>query len=182
MAENDDFNRRDDDFDRRPVASAPPPSGPGVALLIAGLTSFAVAALVLVVFVFMLDKVVDVMKKHEQGLPPGADKDRVQDQIKQIETSREGVQAFYGAVGGAGVVTSGIIILGALGMMRGRGYVLAVAGSVLAVIPVANCCFVIATPIGIWCLITLFNPRVKASFGRPPRRSDGYDDFSQEPR
>jgi ABC-type proline/glycine betaine transport system permease subunit len=47
--------------------------------------------------------------------------------------------------------------------LKGRG--LAIAGAILAMIPLFTCCCcVIGLPVGIWALVVLMNAEVKAAF------------------
>ena len=58
--------------------------------------------------------------------------------------------------------------------LSGRG--LAVGGSLLAMIPIVNgCCCLLGLPVGIWAMIVLSKPEVKAGFAAVARGpSDGY--------
>jgi hypothetical protein len=69
----------------------------------------------------------------------------------------------YGASGFFGLLASGVIIYGALQMMRLKSYRLAMTSSILAMIPCHICCFA-GLPIGIWALIVLMKPEVKSAF------------------
>ena len=63
-----------------------------------------------------------------------------------------------------------LILLGALRMMKQQSYGLAVAASILAMVPCVGtsiCCCVIGLPIGLWALIVLMQSDVKAAFGAP---------------
>jgi hypothetical protein len=63
----------------------------------------------------------------------------------------------------AGLVLNGLMTFGALQMLRVRGYGLAVTAAVLAFLP-TTCCCVITLPFGIWALVVLMKPEVKAAF------------------
>ncbi len=63
---------------------------------------------------------------------------------------------------GAGM--AGITCLAALAMLVRRGFWLAVLGSVLAILNYPTGCCLPGIPLGIWSLIVLFNPDVKALF------------------
>src|SRR5688572_8346951 len=73
--------------------------------------------------------------------------------------------------GGLGVV-SGIIGLGisafivwaAMQMKQLRNWNMSVAASIVAMIPCIGPCCIIGIPIGIWSLMTLMKPEVKAAF------------------
>lgn len=75
---------------------------------------------------------------------------------------------FWGATAIAGVsaLIAPFIIYGALQMMRGRSYGLSKTASILALIPVTSCCFLLGIPFGIWALVTLGKPEIKNFFQR----------------
>jgi hypothetical protein len=61
-----------------------------------------------------------------------------------------------------------VVIYGAIQMMNARKYGLAMASAVLAIIPLTSCCFVLGIPIGIWALVVLRKPEIKAAFRGEP--------------
>jgi len=63
-----------------------------------------------------------------------------------------------------GVASSGVVFAGALSMMSLRWYPLAIAGSVLAIIPMVSPCCLLGLPFGIWSLVVLLQPDVRAAF------------------
>lgn len=63
-----------------------------------------------------------------------------------------------------GFVVSGLILFGALKMKKCQGYGWAMTASILAVIPCVSPCCLVGIPIGIWALIVLSKPEVKAQF------------------
>ena len=71
---------------------------------------------------------------------------------------------FWGTavLGILGFLVAPVIIYGAIQMMRGRSFGLSRTAAILAVIPLTSCCFVIGIPFGIWALVVLAQPDVKA--------------------
>ena len=58
-----------------------------------------------------------------------------------------------------------IMIFGAVAMIRRKSYGFARLGAILAILPfTASCCCIATLPLGIWTLILLNNPEVKAAF------------------
>ncbi|MGQ0541005.1 MAG: hypothetical protein ACT4O9_04040 [Blastocatellia bacterium] len=57
-----------------------------------------------------------------------------------------------------------VIFIGALKMMRGKGYGISMSAAILAILPVTSCCFLIGIPAGIWAIVVLRNPEVKSFF------------------
>ena len=62
----------------------------------------------------------------------------------------------------AQTVSSAVTVLGALAVLRGRGYVLAVAGCLAAA--VSPVCCMAGIPVAGWCLYILHRPDVRAGF------------------
>jgi hypothetical protein len=62
------------------------------------------------------------------------------------------------------VVLAPVIIYGAAQMMRGKSYRMAKLAAILVIIPLTSCCFLVGIPIGIWSLVVLSKPDVKAVF------------------
>lgn len=63
-----------------------------------------------------------------------------------------------------GLVTAPFIIHGAVQMLNGKNYNSAKRAAILAIIPLISCCFVLGIPFGIWSLILLQQPEIKAFF------------------
>jgi len=67
-----------------------------------------------------------------------------------------------------GLAISLLVGYGALQMLKLRSYGWSLAASILALIPCTSPCCVVGLPIGIWALVVLSRPEVKAALGRPP--------------
>ncbi len=63
-----------------------------------------------------------------------------------------------------GLLVSGLILLAGIKMQRVQNYGLAMAGSIIAMIPCVSPCCLIGLPIGIWAVVILSRPDVKAAF------------------
>lgn len=63
-----------------------------------------------------------------------------------------------------GILVAAFIIYAALKMKELNHWGLAMAASILAMIPCVSPCCIIGLPIGIWCLVVLTKPEVKAAF------------------
>jgi hypothetical protein len=63
-----------------------------------------------------------------------------------------------------GILIGGFIIYAAMQMKELRGYPLAMAASIVSMVPCLSPCCCIGLPIGIWCLVVLLRPEVKAAF------------------
>ena len=62
------------------------------------------------------------------------------------------------------IIVGLVIFMGAMKMKNLQSHSLAVTVSVLAMIPCISPCCLLGIPIGIWSLIVLMNPDVKAAF------------------
>ncbi len=71
----------------------------------------------------------------------------------------------YGWVSSVGVLgVSALVIYGAVQMRTLKSYSWAMAGSILAMIPCIGPCCCLGLPIGIWSVVVLSRPEVKAAF------------------
>jgi len=84
------------------------------------------------------------------------------------EFAEKYVNLYEGAAGMGssfvGILVAAFIIYAALKMKELTQYGFAMAASVLAMIPCVSPCCLIGLPIGIWCLVVLTRPEVKAAF------------------
>ena len=62
------------------------------------------------------------------------------------------------------ILVGGVVFFGAMKMRALQNWPLAIAASVLAIIPCLSPCCCIGIPVGIWALVVLFDANVKASF------------------
>lgn len=71
-----------------------------------------------------------------------------------------------GAIYGLFALMALAVFFGALRMKAMKNYGLSLAAAILAIVPCSSyvCCFVVM-PFGIWALIVLLKPEVKAAFG-----------------
>ncbi len=74
-------------------------------------------------------------------------------------------QKFGLAMAILGFLLAPIEILGALKMMKLQSRGLVMAAVVLTMLPISSCCCPIGIGVGIWALMTLNDPEVKAAFG-----------------
>lgn len=75
----------------------------------------------------------------------------------------------YG-IGLLSMLLAPLIILGGIKLMKGKSRGLAMTAAVLAILPATSCCFVIGAVFGIWALVVLMNPEVKAYFAGGPNQ------------
>ena len=76
------------------------------------------------------------------------------------------------AINGAGLASGLVVIIAMLRMKRLTGHALAILASGLAMLPcISPCCF-LGLPLGIWSLMTLLDPDVRAAFDSHPSALD----------
>ena len=73
------------------------------------------------------------------------------------------------AIQGVFLVVNGLIIAGGIQMLRLRSYTLSMTSTILAMINIGNCCCLVGIPVGIWGLVILLQPDVKAAFAQQSR-------------
>ena len=71
---------------------------------------------------------------------------------------------FFPIVSLISIAAAPVIIYGGVQMLRQRRYSLAVWAGILALIPLTSVCCIPGIPIGIWALIVLRHPDVRAAF------------------
>ena len=92
-----------------------------------------------------------------QELPP--------DIPPQMRALIEGAQGpLAGMINLAIAAINGFVIFGAVKMLRLQSYGLAMAASIVAMLP-CQCCCLLGLPFGIWALVVLNKPEVKSQFG-----------------
>lgn len=76
-----------------------------------------------------------------------------------------GTSQSFGAVSNVIVLlTSAFVIYGALQMMRLQNFGMAMGSAIVAMIPCFGPCCCLGIPVGIWALVLLNKPEIKASF------------------
>jgi hypothetical protein len=63
-----------------------------------------------------------------------------------------------------GLVIAGFIIFAAMKMRNLESWGLSVGGAIVAMIPCVSPCCLLGIPVGIWCLVLLFDESVKEAF------------------
>lgn len=86
--------------------------------------------------------------------------------------ARGGQQAAFAMMSGAvgvvfgiiGIIIGVVILLGAMKMRKLESYGFAMTAAILTMIPCISPCCLLGLPIGIWALVVLLKPEVKAAF------------------
>lgn len=103
----------------------------------------------------ILSLVLQILGVSLRGLAPGGGE---QERIVHMFSGGAGIVFAL-----LGIVVNAIVIFGAMKMKSLGGYALAMTAAILAIVP-CSCCCILNMPFGIWSLVVLLNPNVKAAF------------------
>jgi hypothetical protein len=126
-------------------------SGPATGLLVTGIICLIVS---------ILNTVMSLTGAGFQP-PPGEIPPEMQPIFDMLQ-KMQGPVAIITSILGIGI--SALIIFAAQKMRALQSYALVVTGAVLAIVPCISPCCCIGIPVGIWVLVVLFKPEVKAMF------------------
>ncbi|HEX5790128.1 MAG TPA: hypothetical protein VFY13_03195 [Luteolibacter sp.] len=87
------------------------------------------------------------------------------------QTADQGLGAMMSGVMGIvfgviGIIVGGVVIYGAIKMMKLENHGLAMTAAVVAMVPCISPCCILGLPFGIWALTALNDANVKAAFGK----------------
>jgi hypothetical protein len=146
-----------------PGMAASKVSGPATALIVVGVINILLA---------LYGVVSNVMALGGGAAQMEAQFDAQQmEQLEQQGFDPQMMAKMFQAGGAVGIVfnliaivAAVVIIMGGLKMKNLQSRGLAMTASILAMIPCISACCLIGLPIGIWSVVTLNDPNVKASF------------------
>lgn len=144
---------------------APPPVGPGGARRL--VEPYAITLLVLGVLgvIAALLGVVSNLFGFAGDWTDMADLSQLDPEMRRwVEMGSQGGGAVAVAWSFLGLAAYGFVIWAALRMRQLEGWTPAVIATVLVMVPFHCCCCLLGIPIGIWGLVVLLKPDVKASF------------------
>ena len=124
-------------------------AGPAVGLIIAASISLALYVGLTAIYSLMLILAISGRQIGNQAAPPGLALGSV----------------FFIVIGVIGILRGILLIVGAVKMKNLDSYGLAMAAAILGVIPCFGC-WLIEAPFGIWALVVLNDPAVRAAFRR----------------
>ena len=180
MPTDDPDDRYDDARDRprdgydRPAASGAAARArgrvgiPAVFLILNGLAGLGFAAAMFYFLVVDPHQMVDGLKQLAAAQPPGPDKQKLEKQIGEAEEAlkkdRTPAMIENGVELAIFALLNAVAVFGALRMRALGSYGWAMAASIVSLIPLATGCCCTGMPFGLWGLIVLMNPDVKAGF------------------
>jgi len=136
--------------EQKPVVTTPDASGqvsgPSVGLLITGILTAILYFIGLISSVF--ETGIESIKAH-----------RYFEEYADIAEGAAGVAFCF-----VGLLVAAFIIYASLKMKGLTQWGLCIAASIIAMIPCISPCCIVGLPIGIWCLVVLTKPEVRAAF------------------
>ena len=137
---------------------------PAIALLVIGLMGMVVS----------LFNLVFALVNPNQAIDPNAPEIIQEMQRNAGGPLAAGVQAVF-------AIVNGLIILGAVYMLRLRSWGWAMTSSVLSMVNIGTCCCVVGFPVGIWAIVVLSMEDVKQLFAsaKAGAQSDVFDPYRQ---
>jgi hypothetical protein len=157
-------SRRDDSPDEIRRRAAEKVKIPAILLIVSSVLVFLWLFLNLGVLASGYDLTPTMLDWMADQQPPGKAKDDLKKQAQDAKTRDRTVEYIQSAVfAGINVIFNTLILIGGLRMKALRSHTLAMIGSICAIIPLNSCCC-ITIIFGIWALIVLMNPDVKAAF------------------
>jgi len=154
--------------DARAIAMARTVAAPAIFLILNGLLGLVVAGLLSVPFVFNPDSFTKWMKDAIANQPAGPEKQDLEQKIadfeKQVDANREEYirQNAFGLLVAA--VVNLVVLAGGVYMRSLSGYSMSMVGALIALIPCTTGCCLTGIPFGLWALVVLNRPEVKAAF------------------
>jgi hypothetical protein len=157
-------DRRDDSPDEiRRIAEAKVAT-PAMLMIVAAVIMFLLMLVSVGMIASGYDPSVAILEAMHDAQPPGKGKDDLKKQIDEAKTRDKSTDYILNVASiVANLVFNVLVLVGGLKMKSLSSHTLAMIGAIAAIIPLNSCCC-IGIPIGIWSLITLMNPDVKAAF------------------
>ncbi len=155
-------------------------AAPAIFMICNGLLGLVLLGLLSVPCVFDLDMLLDTWDSLVAKLPPGPEKQQAEQDLaaarQQLNAHRDAVVMQNALILLGRAVLDALAIVGGLYMRKLSGYKMSMIGAIVSVIPLATGCCLTGIPFGIWALIVLNRPDVKAAFAArrnaPPHDPD----------
>jgi hypothetical protein len=127
----------------------------------------AIFLLIIGIFALLAD-LADILLTMNPNLMPvpklGPEWRELKEKLEEAQQQKQDSALFYILFSGLFAVGALIIIVGSIQMMRRRMWGLALAGSIVAMLHINSGCCVCGIPMGLWALIILCLPHVRAMF------------------
>ena len=134
-------------------------AGPAIALMVTAILGIVVQIASILLMPFQLKMQEQQMQTMVQQKALTQEQADQQMQMTRMIGGTAGI-----AVSVLGIVMGILIFFGALRMKSAQSYGLAMTSSILAMIPCLSPCCILGLPFGIWAIVVLTKPEVKAAF------------------
>ena len=159
----------DDDARRRPSARADAASyalPPAIVMIVCAILNVPAVLFCAWTLIFHLSMNVDDFVANQQQAKQvmqnmGFNNDRL---LQNPAASLLQIRLTYGFLTGLYSISTLLVFLGGIQMMRLRGYALSLIGAFALTIPCGTSCCVIGQVVGIWALVVLFSATVREQF------------------
>ncbi len=124
---------------------------PAIGLIAVGVVNFVTG------IVLILGRLVSLVRGPERV---------ISDEAERLGYMIAGI--YFPMTGLLSLAAAPVVIFGGIQMLSARKYSLAVLAAILALVPLSSVCCITGIPIGIWALIVLRHPEVRAAFEGSP--------------
>ena len=156
-------------------------AAPGTLLLLNGLFGLVVVAILSVPMIFQPEMMVkfarDMVAQQPQGQERQDAEKQLDDADKQIQQDRAAIQIKNALQLSIPAVFNLLAVLGGLAMRSLGSYGMSMTGAIVSIIPVVTGCCCTGMPFGLWALVVLMRPEVKAGFAARRRASFSPDKY-----
>ncbi len=156
-------------------------AAPGLFLILNGLFGLFCAALLSVPMVFQPEMIIKFGRDMAAQQPAGPDRQKLEQQMddaeNQLNQNRVATQVQNAIELGVLVLGNLLAVVGGFAM-RGLGnYGLSMAGAIISIVPCLTGCCITGILFGIWAVVTLARPDVKAGFAARRRGASAPDPY-----
>jgi hypothetical protein len=168
--------------DEREIASARAATAvPGMFLILNGLFGFVVVAILSVPMVFQPELLIkfarDMVAQQPQGQQRQDMEKEVDDAEKELQQNRAPMQLRNAIELGIFAVGNLLAVLSGLAMRALGSYGLSMTGAIVSIVPMVTGCCCTGILFGLWALIVLMRPEVKAGYAARRRTSFSPDKY-----
>ncbi len=165
-----------DDRDRRIIERAKAKiKTPAIVLLVVGVLGFLVTLASIPSLFTMDQQFAQVQDQWDKD--PNLKPEQKKEMKQMLNTYKDVAQVVLPISITFSLITGAVTIFGSVRIMQLKGKWMGVAGSILSMFPIASGCCCLGLPVGIWVLIALGKPEVKAGFAavaKARQSPDGY--------
>ena len=178
--DRDGTDRREARDERTVSAARAATSVPGLFLILNGLLGLLLAGLS-VPLVIQPELPIKFARDMVANQPPGPDRQELEQKLddaeREIQQNRGAAQIQNALQVGLLAVCNLLAVLGGFAMRSLGSYGLSMTGAIVSIVPIVTGCCCTGCPFGLWALVVLVRPEVKAGFAAKrgaPASPDSY--------